>query len=89
MVEKRANLETASRNQDAKVHADAWGVFLIGVPFSKLSGDHEGEIATLKGEVEAIKTAQMKMKCNSIQLLPENSIGSTSAIGNDERKTLK
>lgn len=31
--------------------------------FSKLSGDHEGEVARLKGEVEAIETARVKSRC--------------------------
>jgi len=63
MSNTRAELDKFSKMQDSKATGDAWGVFLIGVPFSKLSGDHEGDVARLKGEVEAIKTAQVKGKC--------------------------
>ena len=49
-----------SKLQDEKANADAVGVFLLGVPFSKLSGDHEGEVARVKGEIEALETAQTK-----------------------------
>lgn len=61
--ERSIKLERLSREQDGKATGDAIGVFLLGIPFSKLSGDHEGDIAHLKGEVEAIETAQIKAKC--------------------------
>ena len=60
-------LERLSREQDGKANGDAIGVFLLGIPFSKLSGDHEAEIAHLKGELEALETAQVKAKCSSNQ----------------------
>lgn len=59
----KSELASYSRAQDSKANADAFGVFLILLPISKLSGDHEGEIARLKGQVEAIETAQVKNKC--------------------------
>jgi hypothetical protein len=59
-------LERLSREQDGKATGDAIGVFLLGIPFSKLSGDHEAEIAHLKGEMEALETAQVKAKCSSL-----------------------
>jgi len=40
-------------------------VFLLLVPFSKLTGDHEADVARLKGEVEAIETSQIKKKCKA------------------------
>jgi hypothetical protein len=61
----RSDLDKFSKLQDGKATGDAWGVFLLGVPFSKLSGDHEGDVARLKGEVEAIETAQIKNKCKA------------------------
>ncbi len=61
----KRELDRVSRMQESKANSDAVGVFLIGIPFSKLSGDHEGEIARLKGEVEAVETAQLKSKCFS------------------------
>lgn len=59
----RRELGTLSKAQNEKANADAAGVFLLGIPFSKLSGDFEGEIARLKGQVEAIETAQVKKRC--------------------------
>lgn len=66
MTDTRADLDKFSKMQDSKANGDAFGVFLLGVPFSKLSGDHEGDVARLKGEVEAIDTAQVKAKCKSV-----------------------
>lgn len=63
MIGTKAELEKVSKMQDEKATGDAFGVFLLGIPFSKLSGDHEGEVARLKGEVEALETAQVKNKC--------------------------
>ena len=63
LAETRANLAVLSQKQNNKANGDAAGVFLLGIPFSKLTGDYEGEIARLKGEVEAIETAQIKNKC--------------------------
>jgi hypothetical protein len=63
MSATRSDLDKFSKMQDSKATGDAWGVFLLGVPFSKLSGDHEGDVARLKGEVEAIETAQIKNRC--------------------------
>ena len=63
MTDTRSELDKFSKLQDEKATGDAVGVFLLGIPFSKLSGDHEGDVARLKGEVEAIETAQIKNKC--------------------------
>ena len=63
MIDTKSELEKFSQMQNSKANQDAWGVFLLGIPFSKLSGDVEGDIARLKGEVEAIETAQIKQKC--------------------------
>lgn len=59
----RAELSKVSEMQNSKANGDAFGVFLLGIPFSKLSGDHAGDVAKWKGEVEAIETAQIKNKC--------------------------
>lgn len=63
MADERANLAKFSEMQNSKATGDAWGVFLLGVPFSKLSGDSEADVAKYKGIVEAIETAQIKNKC--------------------------
>lgn len=65
-ADTRAELEKFSKLQDSKANGDAVGVFLLGIPFSKLSGDHEADVARLKGEVEAIDTAQIRAKCKSV-----------------------
>jgi len=51
--------------QNSKATGDAWGVFLLAIPFSQLSGDHAADVAKWKGEVEAIETAQVKKKCKA------------------------
>ena len=63
MSDTRDELNKYCKMQDSKANGDALGVFLLGIPFSKLSGDHEGDVARLKGEVEAIETAQIKKGC--------------------------
>ena len=65
MGDARAELAKVSAMQDSKATGDAWGVFLILVPISKLTGDHAGDVAKWKGEVEAIETAQIKNKCKN------------------------
>ncbi len=66
MMDTRAELEKYSKMQDSKATGDAVGVFLLGIPFSKLSGDHEGDVARLKGEIEAVDTAQIKRGCKKV-----------------------
>jgi hypothetical protein len=65
LASTRADLDKYSKMQDEKATGDAIGVFLVLVPVSKLTGDYEGEVARLKGEVEAIETAQIKNKCRA------------------------
>jgi hypothetical protein len=65
MAETRAQLARYSDLQNSKANGDAFGVFLLGIPFSKLTGDVEGDVARLKGEVEAIETAEIRKKCGS------------------------
>jgi hypothetical protein len=64
MNNTKSELDKYCKLQNSKANGDAVGVFLLGIPFSKLSGDYEGEIARLKGQVEAIETAQIKNECN-------------------------
>ena len=63
MIDTRAELDKFSKMQDTKANVDAATVFLVLIPASKLAGDHEGDVARLKGEVEAVSTAQIKKKC--------------------------
>jgi hypothetical protein len=63
MASARAKLAEYSKLQDTKANLDAGTVFLVLIPASKLSGDHAGDVAKYKGEVEAIETAQIKTGC--------------------------
>lgn len=63
MSDARAELSKVSEMQNSKATGDAWGVFILGIPFSKLTGDHAGDVGKWKGEVEALDTAQIKKKC--------------------------
>ena len=58
-----ADLMQASDQQDTDANMDAVGVFLILIPLSAFGGDHEAEVANLKGEVQAIETAQAINGC--------------------------
>ncbi len=66
MAETRAKLTEYSKLQDNKANMDAATVFLVLIPASKLSGDHAGDVAKYKGEVEAIETAQIKTGCKKL-----------------------
>lgn len=63
MADARAKLAEFSKLQDSKANTDAATVFFVLIPASKLSGDHAGDVAKYKGEVEAIETAQVKTGC--------------------------
>lgn len=63
LADTQAKLNESSIAQNNAATTDAVGVFLVGVPVSKLTGDHEAEVAREKGEIEAIETAQVKGKC--------------------------
>jgi starvation-inducible outer membrane lipoprotein len=66
MADARAKLADFSKQQDSKANLDAATVFLVLIPASKLSGDHAGDVAKYKGEVEAIETAQIKTNCKKL-----------------------
>ena len=66
MADARAKLADYSKQQDTKANLDAATVFLVLIPASKLSGDHAGDVAKYKGEVEAIETAQVKNNCKKL-----------------------
>jgi len=63
MSTARSELAKFSSMQDAKATMDAATVFFVLVPVSKLSGDHAGDVAKWKGEVEAVETALVKAGC--------------------------
>ena len=63
MSNARSELEKFSKMQDTKANLDAATVFFVLIPASKLSGDHAGDVAKWKGEVEAVETALIKASC--------------------------
>ena len=65
MADARAELQKYSSMQNTKANLDAATVFLAFVPASALTGDHAGDVAKYKGEVEAIETAQIKNRCKA------------------------
>lgn len=63
MSNARNELTKFSSMQDSKANMDAATVFFVLIPASKLSGDHAGDVAKWKGEVEAVETALVKANC--------------------------
>ena len=63
MSNARAELAKFSDMQNTKANTDAATVFFVLVPVTSMTGDHAGDVARWKGEVEAIDTAQIKLKC--------------------------
>jgi hypothetical protein len=63
MADARNQLTKFSSMQDSKANIDAATVFFVLIPASKLAGDHAGDVAKYKGEVEAIETALVKTGC--------------------------
>lgn len=59
----RSQLVKFSSMQDSKANIDAATVFFVLIPASKLAGDHAGDVAKYKGEVEAVETALIKTGC--------------------------
>jgi len=63
MMNARNELSKYSAMQNTKANVDAATVFFVLIPASKLSGDHAGDVAKWKGEVEAVETALVKANC--------------------------
>ena len=63
MSNARSELAKFSSMQDSKANMDAATVFFVLIPASKLTGDHAGDVAKWKGEVEAVETALVKANC--------------------------
>lgn len=56
---------TASKAQNDARTGDAWGVFLLGLPTSSLSGGNIApEIASLKGQMVAVDKTIIAKNCN-------------------------
>ena len=57
-------LKALSADQKKAKSGDAWGVFLLGLPISSMSGnDKETQIAVTKGRLDAIERQKSAKKC--------------------------
>ena len=63
MSDAQGELQKYSELQNSKANMDAASVFFVLIPASSLTGDHKADVAKFKGEIEAINTAQTKLKC--------------------------
>lgn len=60
-----AELNALSAAQKSAANSDALGVFLLGIPWSSMSGnDKEALIAVAKGRVDAINAVQASKGCS-------------------------
>lgn len=60
----RNDLDAMSAAQNSAATSDAWGVFLLGIPWSSMSGnDKEALIAVAKGRLDAIDLVQVTKGC--------------------------
>ena len=62
-ADARTDLQTYSSKQNSKANWDAASVWFILIPASQLTGDVEAAVASAKGEIEAIETAQSIKDC--------------------------
>ena len=57
-------LESASADQKRAANGDAWGVFLLGLPVSSMSGaDKEAAIAVAKGRLNELDNKMLERNC--------------------------
>lgn len=69
--QERARLEqayatTAKAQNDART-GDAWGVFLVGMPVSTLSGGNvAAEVASIKGQIAAVDKTIITKNCKPL-----------------------
>ncbi|QIP35070.1 hypothetical protein [Komagataeibacter rhaeticus] len=57
------DLASAEKHQRRMHQSDEWGVALIGVPVGSIGGDRHKDIGRLKGELDAIHTAERGKNC--------------------------
>ncbi|SHL75477.1 hypothetical protein [Roseibium suaedae] len=64
LAEERVTLARLSSEQNQAANGDAFGVFLVGVPVSSVTGgDKEGMVAASKGKVQAMELAKASKGC--------------------------
>lgn len=58
------DLANLSAKQKAAASGDAWGVFLLGLPLSSMSGnDQEALIAVAKGKTQSLEREMVRKGC--------------------------
>lgn len=58
-------LTNLSADQNRAATGDAWGVFLLGLPISSMSGaDNETKIAVTKGHLQSIEREKTRKNCS-------------------------
>ncbi len=64
LKKEQANLAALSKQQNNAANGDAFGVFLIGVPMSSVTGgDKEGTISVSKGKVLSVQNTMKAKGC--------------------------
>lgn len=67
MARVNAAYAVAAQQQNDAATGDAWGVFLIGMPTSTLSGSNvAAQVASLKGQQEALHQSAIRKNCNTV-----------------------
>lgn len=65
LATEQGKLAALSKQQNNAANGDAFGVFLVGVPMSSLTGgDKEGDISVQKGKVISIQSTMKAKGCN-------------------------
>lgn len=63
-VKHAHDLENLSAAQKSAAEGDAWGVVLLGLPVSSMSGnDKEASISITKGHIQGIEEEQQRKGC--------------------------
>jgi hypothetical protein len=64
LISEQGKLTTLSKQQNNAANGDAFGVFMIGVPMSSLTGgDKEGIISVQKGKVISLQNTMKSKGC--------------------------
>jgi len=65
MARVNAAYTNAAQAQNDAATGDAWGVFLLGMPTSTLSGANvAAQVASLKGQQDALHQSAVRKNCN-------------------------
>lgn len=63
-VKLQQDLASLSAQQKSAASGDAFGVFMLGLPLSSMSGgDKEAEISVTKGKLDALEQEMVRKRC--------------------------